>query len=871
MVQKTWIGTSGGLWGQNTNWSPNATPGTLDDASIPGPTGSTFEVIAGGGVAASLGLTGNVSLGGVYALGNALTVGSLVIVPGTTSGATTTLVAGALALSGSGSSVTAGSVNVVDGTVSLAGSTNLASTGAIAVGRAGGSNVAYGSGYLYTTGASSTISLAAGATLSTQGDLSVASGSLTNVGGTVSIAGALSVGTVSTPFTTTPYNNSTGGQVTISAGGVLTVGGAITDPNGFIGVSGTGSKLTASGILTAGSSGSYSPTVANSNNTYVSGSYGSGSLIALAGGAAQLGGVVFTAPARDDYNPYTAGLWVDATSTIEIGTVGGAIAGAITVDAGKTITANANANLIGALVVNGTVAIASGTLTQFGGVSGSGTIQIGKNATLVLNGTTASSDTIAFLDTGAALSIGTNSTYNGSTTISAPYVESALLTGFQTGDSIIVGQPVTTATYTAGTGSSPGTLVLSNGSNTIETLLLAGDFTNKNFFVSPTTNGASISLIAATPPVPSPTDPLFDPIYYLANNSDVAAAGVDPYQHYMVSGWKEGRDPSALFNTKYYLDQHPDVKAAGINPLSHFETNGWKEGRDPSAAFSDSRYLAAYPDVKAAGIDPLVHYVVSGKAEGRTSFAVLGPQDALVNAAYVYAHNPAVAAAGLDATAWYHSTGWKTGTDPNAFFDTNYYLKQNQDVKAAGVDPLAHFETSGWQENRQPSLVFDDAKYLAANADVKVAGIDPLLHYITSGQSEGRLSFITGGTAAADPLVNAAYYDQQLGASLIPTGTAAAQQAAWSYDTTGWQKGLNPDAFFDTNYYLSHNSDVAAAHIDPLMHYENNGWKEGRDPSATFSTNKYLAAYGDVKNAGLDPLLHYVAYGQGEGRTAFSA
>ena len=130
---------------------------------------------------------------------------------------------------------------------------------------------------------------------------------------------------------------------------------------------------------------------------------------------------------------------------------------------------------------------------------------------------------------------------------------------------------------------------------------------------------------------------------------------------------------------------------------------------------------------------------------------------------------------------------------------------------------------------------------------------------------------MTSGSAAADPLVNAAYYDQQLGASLIPTGTAAAQQAARSYDTTGWQKGLNPDAFFDTNYYLSHNADVAAAHIDPLMHYETSGWKEGRDPSAAFSTNKYLAAYSDVKNSGLDPLLHYVAYGQGEGRTAFSA
>ncbi len=85
-----------------------------------------------------------------------------------------------------------------------------------------------------------------------------------------------------------------------------------------------------------------------------------------------------------------------------------------------------------------------------------------------------------------------------------------------------------------------------------------------------------------------------------------------------------------------------------------------------------------------------------------------------------------------------------------------------------------------------------------------------------------------------------------------------------------WQKGLNPDAFFDTHYYLSHNADVAAAHINPLLHYERYGWHEGRDPSSQFSTNKYLAAYPDVKAAKLDPLLHYVQYGQAEGRTAFA-
>ncbi len=252
------------------------------------------------------------------------------------------------------------------------------------------------------------------------------------------------------------------------------------------------------------------------------------------------------------------------------------------------------------------------------------------------------------------------------------------------------------------------------------------------------------------------------------------------------------------------------------------------------------------------------------------TFAAPGSSaDPLVDYAYYYAHNPDVKAAGVDASAHYLTYGWKEGRDPSALFDTNYYLTQNPDVKAAGVDPLLHFETEGWKEGRDPSLMFSDAKYLAANSDVKAAGVDPLLHDQNYGRSEGRIAFLSGGTKAADPLVNAAFYDNQLGATLIPTGVAAQQQAAASYDATGWQKGLNPDAFFDTKYYLNHNTDVAAAHLDPLLHYEQYGWHEGRDPSAQFSTTKYLAAYSDVRAAALDPLLHYVQHGQVEGRTAF--
>jgi serralysin len=59
------------------------------------------------------------------------------------------------------------------------------------------------------------------------------------------------------------------------------------------------------------------------------------------------------------------------------------------------------------------------------------------------------------------------------------------------------------------------------------------------------------------------------------------------------------------------------VAAAGINPLQHYETTGWKEGRDPSAHFDTAGYLAANPDVAAAGINPFDHFLQHGIYEGR--------------------------------------------------------------------------------------------------------------------------------------------------------------------------------------------------------------------------------------------------------------
>ena len=457
-------------------------------------------------------------------------------------------------------------------------------------------------------------------------------------------------------------------------------------------------------------------------------------------------------------------------------------------------------------------------------ITGAGTVSLGRSVTFEAAAAVATGQTIVF-EPGSA----------GATTlrIDAGALFGGTVAGFGMGDTIqLVSSRWDTAAYRA-TDAYGGVLTLSLGGTVVQTVAFKGTYTIASFGLRESVPfGSSQASTAITL-----GDPLFDAGYYLRQNPDVAAAGADPYQHFMYYGWREGRDPSLLFSV--------------------------------------SKYLAANPDVNRAAFNPLLHYELYGQAEGRAAFPTgnTAPADLLIDPAY-YAQQLGASVvpagtAGQQQAAWsYDATGWRQGLNPDALFDTSYYLAQNPDVKAAGVDPLTHFEAYGWREQRDPSLLFSVSKYLTMNPDVWAAGANPLLHYLQYGQSEGRMAFLAGSAAAADVLVDPAYYDKQLGASLIPTGPAAPAPAAASYDASGWRQRMNPDAFFDTSYYLGHNPDVAAAQINPVRHYEQYGWREGRDPSAQFSVAKYLAANPDVRAANIDPLQHFLSYGQFEGRVA---
>ena len=81
---------------------------------------------------------------------------------------------------------------------------------------------------------------------------------------------------------------------------------------------------------------------------------------------------------------------------------------------------------------------------------------------------------------------------------------------------------------------------------------------------------------------------LFDPLWYMQQYADVREAGVDPVEHYALSGWREARNPSSDFSTGFYLEKYPDVASAGINPFVHWLKYGRNEGRSANLVIVDT-------------------------------------------------------------------------------------------------------------------------------------------------------------------------------------------------------------------------------------------------------------------------------------------
>jgi tetratricopeptide (TPR) repeat protein len=129
----------------------------------------------------------------------------------------------------------------------------------------------------------------------------------------------------------------------------------------------------------------------------------------------------------------------------------------------------------------------------------------------------------------------------------------------------------------------------------------------------------------------SPPCAAFDTRDYLARYPEIARAGFNPLLHYIVLGSCEyrmifsverSRDRaiiagSPLFDADWYRQAYSDVAAAGLDPIDHYIERGARQGRIPGPLFDAGDYAERYGDVRATHVNPLLHFLEVGKQERR--------------------------------------------------------------------------------------------------------------------------------------------------------------------------------------------------------------------------------------------------------------
>jgi hypothetical protein len=254
-----------------------------------------------------------------------------------------------------------------------------------------------------------------------------------------------------------------------------------------------------------------------------------------------------------------------------------------------------------------------------------------------------------------------------------------------------------------------------------------------------------------------------------------------------------------------------------------------------SGLFDADWYRKFYPDVADSGLNPVTHYLRIGARKKRHP-------SRWFDVDFYLSKYPEVAAAGINPLIHYLQFGLPEGRQirslernseceligRSGFFNQDWYLSNYPDAAVPGVDPLEHFLDFAAPQLRDPGPLFSTEYYFAVNPGVAASGSNPLVHYAK----------------------------EHLRQDLKIRGVE-------------WQRHrtiVRRSGFFDPDWYLRSNLNVAGSGLDPLDHYLEFGGKEGRAPSLYFDSKSYLLENLDVAKDGTNPLLHYLQYGAAEGR-----
>ncbi len=230
----------------------------------------------------------------------------------------------------------------------------------------------------------------------------------------------------------------------------------------------------------------------------------------------------------------------------------------------------------------------------------------------------------------------------------------------------------------------------------------------------------------------------FDPVFYMAANPDVAAAGFDPLLHFIDTGIVEMRSPHPLIDLSYIVAEEPLV--LGETPTVEALIELLEYDLASPIPYFDAQHYREQLGAEAPPNALLRHFLQHGVHHRHT---------------------------------------------PNPFLDPVWYAARYPDVPANPYGALRHFVTQGDIEGRAAGPAFDGQLYWSRYPDVAELGIPPLRHFLSHGQHERRQAAVERpAPAPATPLpVGAVEVGQPLYVDAAETQRAYADMrgrvAAW--------------------------------------------------------------------------------------------
>ena len=313
----------------------------------------------------------------------------------------------------------------------------------------------------------------------------------------------------------------------------------------------------------------------------------------------------------------------------------------------------------------------------------------------------------------------------------------------------------------------------------------------------------------------TPAD-FFDESFYLSQVEGVAP--VDALKHYYDTGWKLGLDPAPDFSTSSYLTRYSDVRENGINPFEHFVLYGFDEGREVewTTRIDKTTYLLTfYSDIELS-VARLVQRTFQ-PSSGRISdendllggYLDIGWRERAALRPYPFNKQEKQSIPVQDIFSEKETALLLRAADE--------YLS-NQDLFGA----LTALADSEWYHQQCMSL--------GVLSPVQLS-MDVATHYITIG----RYFFIP-----ITPIFDVPFYVDALTEDFDQSEQVGPENALFHYLTKGEAAGLYPCAFFNPNHYRARN-DVGDG--SPLVHFTVEGAALGYQTSAAFWSEWYCKTY----------------------------